>query len=55
MISEEFGLPIQPSDVFILAYIDSDKLSDQKRAQIEEFRRGPFYRFCLTPYFLHFE
>jgi len=55
MISEEFGLPIQPSDVFILAHVNSDELSDQKKAQLEKFRRGPFYRFCLTPYFLHFE
>lgn len=56
-ISNEFGWGIIPSDVFILAHLPEFLVQRMKinRSIIEKFKRGSFYRFCLTPYFEEYE
>lgn len=58
IIYKETGLQTKPSDCFLLSYIgeeDADKLSKNLRNLIKPFKRGEFYRFSLTPYFLEIE
>ncbi len=52
------GLPLRPSDAFLLANIpakDAEGLPEEKMKMIAPFRRGDNYRFCLTPYFEAYE
>lgn len=54
-INKEHELGIKPSDALLLGYLtknDTKNLDSEQRESIEKFRRGYFYRFCLTPYFL---
>lgn len=57
-IKEETGLSLTPSQVIFLA---NRKVSECRELEpevikvFEKFRRGPFYRFCLTPYYLEAE
>lgn len=54
-LREMYNLPIKPSDVLILAHIHSSEVPEEKKSEIEEFRRGEWYRFCVTPFFLEFD
>lgn len=54
-INQDTGIKIKLSDVVILGYLErknTQKLSMTQLREIEHFKRGDFYRFCLTPYFL---
>lgn len=58
LIYQETGLSIMPSDCFLLAYTKEDisaKLSKKIQKLIRTYKRGGFYRFSLTPYFLEIE
>jgi len=48
-INRDFKLSMKPSDVILLGY--SNKID----STLEQFKRGDYYRFCLTPYFLEKE
>lgn len=54
-INKETGLRIKPSDALLLGYLDRKGISENKLAEIERFKRGDYFRFCLTPYFLSLE
>ncbi len=57
-IEREFGLGLSASDAFLLAKLPPEaaaRLSVEQREAIRRFRRGDWYRFCLTPYFLERE
>lgn len=57
-INEEHGLNIRPSDALLLGYLpaeDAAELAPEKLKLISRFKRGDFYRFCLTPYFEELE
>jgi len=53
-IRDDTGLPIEPSDVFLLAWMkgcSEQMLTPKQKKMVAEFKRGDLYRFCLTPYF----
>lgn len=50
-INQDFGLGIKPSDVLLLAHSVKEDLMPEQEALVNQFRRVPGYRFCLTPYF----
>jgi histidinol-phosphate/aromatic aminotransferase/cobyric acid decarboxylase-like protein len=57
-IEREFGLGLSASDAFLLAKLPAAaaaQLSPEQREAIRRFRRGEWYRFCLTPYFMERE
>lgn len=57
-INQEFQLGISASDAFLLAKLptqEADLLPNESQALISRFRRGEWYRFCLTPYFMDYE
>jgi histidinol-phosphate/aromatic aminotransferase/cobyric acid decarboxylase-like protein len=57
-IEREFRLGLSVSDAFLLAKLPATaaaQLSDEQQEAIHRFRRGDWYRFCLTPYFLECE
>ena len=57
-IEREFGLGLSASDAFLLAKLSAAaavQLAPEQREMIDKFRRGDWYRFCLTPYFLEHE
>lgn len=54
-LCRETGLPVQPSDAFLLAHLPgsaSNGLLGPEHDLIARFRRADGYRFCLTPYFV---
>jgi histidinol-phosphate/aromatic aminotransferase/cobyric acid decarboxylase-like protein len=54
-IRHDTGLPLQPSDAFLLAHLSAAaaaQLESPQRELIARFRRADGYRFCLTPYFV---
>lgn len=57
-LNREHGLGLAASDAFLLAHLPkeaADGLSPSQRDLISRFRRGEYYRFCLTPYFEAYE
>lgn len=57
-IEKDTKISIQASDVVILGFLtkkDAENLSQKQKESIERYKRGDFYRFCLTPYFLETE
>jgi len=57
-LRDKFDIPLEPSDVFILAKVSESSarvLSSALRKLLRPYRRGGIYRFCLTPYFLKYE
>lgn len=55
-INSRHGLRLRPSDAFLIATLGSaEGLSEEKLELVRGFRRGPAYRFCLTPYFQELE
>jgi histidinol-phosphate/aromatic aminotransferase/cobyric acid decarboxylase-like protein len=57
-VNREFELGLSASDAFLLAKLPAAaaaQLSGEQREMIGKFRRGDWYRFCLTPYFLEHE
>ncbi len=53
-LREESGLPLLPSDAFLLAHIneaDSQTLTPDQRTTLQRYKRSRGYRFCLTPFF----
>ncbi len=54
-IRHDTGLPLQPSDAFLLAHLPAAAaagLAAPQRELVARFRRADGYRFCLTPYFV---
>ena len=54
-LSERWGIPVQASDVMLLAHIQQTDVPEDKREALEKYRRGDRYRFCLTPFYLMYE
>ena len=57
-INRESSLNLTASDAFLLAKLpleEANHLPEQRRRHIAKFRRGDWYRFCLTPYFQDLE
>ena len=57
-INQSFELGLSASDAFLLAKLsasDAAQLPVERRDVIGKFRRGDWYRFCLTPYFEEYE
>lgn len=57
-INQQSGLCMRASDVLLLGYLtqqDAESLTSGQLEAIERFRRGSYYRFCLTPYFQELE
>jgi hypothetical protein len=55
-INYEHGLGMRPSDALLLGYRKDDSgLDEGQKEMISKFRRGPGYRFCLTPYYFNDE
>jgi len=53
-VNEQYDLPIRPSDSLLLGHVtreDALKLNDMQRDMLRDYRRGPGYRLCFTPYF----
>jgi histidinol-phosphate/aromatic aminotransferase/cobyric acid decarboxylase-like protein len=57
-INEQFALGLSASDAFLLAKLRAEQaaqLPPDRRQSLARFRRGDWYRFCLTPYFHELE
>lgn len=57
-IKKATGINFRSSDALLLAYLgetDFDGLSEKQKLLVEPFKRGHYYRFCLTKYFLEEE
>jgi histidinol-phosphate/aromatic aminotransferase/cobyric acid decarboxylase-like protein len=57
-INRASGLGLSPSDAFLLAKLPAAtvaQLPADRQEAIHKFRRGDWYRFCLTPYFEEYE
>jgi histidinol-phosphate/aromatic aminotransferase/cobyric acid decarboxylase-like protein len=51
-VAKETGLPLLPSDAFLIASVrDPSALTAAQADAVADFRRGPHVRLCLTPYF----
>jgi hypothetical protein len=53
-LNKELGLGIRASDALLIGHLPASAmsiLSDEQRELVEPYRRGPGFRFCLTPYF----
>ncbi|MBP9810527.1 aminotransferase class I/II-fold pyridoxal phosphate-dependent enzyme [bacterium] len=53
-LNARYQLGLVASDVLLLALLgkrEAERLSSDQRAMIEPYKRGDYYRFCLTPYF----
>lgn len=53
-LNAKYQLGLVASDVLLLALLgkrEAEQLSPEQRAMIEPYKRGDYYRFCLTPYF----
>jgi histidinol-phosphate/aromatic aminotransferase/cobyric acid decarboxylase-like protein len=53
-LRKESGLPLTISDAFLLAHInevDAESLTSEQENALARYKRGPRYRFCLTPFF----
>ncbi|MGH9552497.1 MAG: hypothetical protein ACRD3W_24160, partial [Terriglobales bacterium] len=53
-LNDKFGLNLIASDAVMLAYLPAeryDTLNDKQKHMLEPFKRGAYYRLCLTPYF----
>lgn len=51
---EQTGLPLKPSDAFLLAHVsaeDAAQLNGKQLEALKRYQRGRGYRLCLTPYF----
>ncbi len=54
-IAKETGIVLRASRIYLLGYLNSDdfkKLSEVQKKMVLPFKRGSYYRFSLTPYFL---
>lgn len=49
--SDSLNIEIKPSDVWLLGH---NYVTTDERPDLEQFRRGPGYRFCLTPYYMEY-
>lgn len=57
-INAETGLGLAAADVFLLANMPASsaaRLPEEAQSQLNRYRRGDWYRFCLTPYFEEYE
>jgi histidinol-phosphate/aromatic aminotransferase/cobyric acid decarboxylase-like protein len=57
-VNRAFELGLSASDAFLLAKLPATaaaQLLPEQRETIDKFRRGEWYRFCLTPYFEEYE
>ncbi|KKT83513.1 MAG: hypothetical protein UW80_C0012G0004 [Microgenomates group bacterium GW2011_GWC1_44_9] len=57
-IKDETGIRLRQSDVLLLGYLtegDFEILRDEQKEMVAPFKRGEYYRFCLTQYFLERE
>lgn len=57
-LRKESGLPVTSSDAFLLAHItevDAESLTSEQKNTLARYKRGPRYRFCLTPFFAESE
>lgn len=57
-IETETRIKLRSSEVLLLAYLseaDFEKLSGEQKELVQEFKRGNYYRMCLTKYFLEME
>ncbi len=57
-INEECGLDLSASDAFLLAKLSAAaaaQLPADRKELTTRFKRGDWYRFCLTPYFEEYE
>jgi len=57
-INQSFELGLSDSDAFLLAKLpasDAAQLPEEQQDMIAKFKRGDWYRFCLTPYFEEYE
>lgn len=58
-LNKEYRLGLTQSDAFLLAFRPAGlldlELSPSQLETLKKFKRGGFYRFCLTPYFLEQE
>lgn len=57
-IKSETGIALRSSKVLLLGYLteaDFEKLTDEQKELVTPFKRGHYYRFCLTKYFLEGE
>jgi len=53
-LRKDSGLPLTASDAFLLAHItedDAESLTQEQQTALKRYKRGPRYRFCLTPFF----
>lgn len=53
-LRKDSGLPLTPSDAFLLAHItegDAQSLAPEQQTMLQKYKRGSGYRFCLTPFF----
>lgn len=54
-IAKETGTILRASQIYLLGYLnveDFNKLSEKQKKTVLPFKRGTYYRFSLTPYFL---
>jgi hypothetical protein len=57
-INKSFNLHMRYSDSLLLGYIspnDVKKLNNQQLQLVSKYKRGDYYRFCLTPYYQQLE
>jgi len=57
-IRKDTGITLRSSDAVLLAYLteaDFKELNDEQKTLVAQYKRGNFYRFCLTKYFLERE
>lgn len=52
-IKQETGITLRSGDALLLAYLtesDFEKLTEEQKELVTPFKRGDYYRFCLTKY-----
>ena len=57
-IKKDTGINLRSSEVLLLAYLtesDFEKLTPEQQELVREYKRGKYYRLCLTKYFLERE
>jgi hypothetical protein len=54
-LKKKTGLPIVPSDLFLIATVDKKAATKEQLEQVRIWKRGDEYRICLTPYFMNIE
>ncbi|MBP8016420.1 hypothetical protein KAZ01_00285 [Candidatus Gracilibacteria bacterium] len=55
LFQKQYFIKPKKSDVFLLSYLEEKDMSSELKEKFKEYKRGKYYRFCLTNYFRKIE